>query len=52
MGSLLELAPLGMGEPEDVAYAAVFYLSDASRWLTRNYFIIDGGLTIPMDIYA
>ena len=52
MGDLLELAPLGLGEPEDVAYAAVFYLSDASRWITRNYFIVDGGLTIPMDIYA
>lgn len=52
MGGLLELAPLGLGEPEDVAYAAVFYLSDASRWLTRNYFVVDGGLTIPMDIYA
>src|SRR5256885_4561031 len=37
----LELAPLGLGEPEDVAYAAVFYLSDASRWLTRNYFIVE-----------
>jgi NAD(P)-dependent dehydrogenase (short-subunit alcohol dehydrogenase family) len=52
MGDLLELAPLGLGEPEDVAYAAAFYLSDASRWITRNYFIVDGGLTIPMDIYA
>lgn len=52
MGGLLELAPLGLGEPEDVAHAAVFYLSDASRWITRNYFIVDGGLTIPMDIYA
>ncbi|MGE8398598.1 MAG: SDR family NAD(P)-dependent oxidoreductase [Burkholderiales bacterium] len=52
MEDLLELAPLGLGEPQDVAYAAVFYLSDASRWITRNYFIIDGGLTIPMDIYA
>jgi NAD(P)-dependent dehydrogenase (short-subunit alcohol dehydrogenase family) len=52
MANLLELAPLGLGEPEDVAYAAVFYLSDASRWITRNYFIVDGGLTIPMDIYA
>lgn len=47
-----KLAPLGMGEPEDVAYAAVFYLADASRWVTRNYFIVDGGLTVPMDIYA
>ncbi|MBO9648002.1 MAG: SDR family oxidoreductase [Variovorax sp.] len=52
MGDLLELAPLGLGEPEDIGGAAVFYLSDASRWITRNYFVIDGGLTIPMDIYA
>lgn len=52
MGELLVSAPLGPGEPEDVAYAAVFYLSDASRWVTRTYFVIDGGLTIPMDIYA
>ncbi|MPT05102.1 MAG: SDR family oxidoreductase [Delftia sp.] len=47
-----QLGPLGIGEPEDVAYAAIFYLSDASRWITRNYFIIDGGLTAAMDIYA
>lgn len=48
----VKLTPLGLGEPEDVAYAAVFYLSDASRWVTRNYFVVDGGLTVPMDIYA
>lgn len=48
----LNQTPLGMGEPEDVAYAAVFFLSDASRWITRNYFIIDGGLTAATDIYA
>lgn len=47
-----KLTPLGLGEPEDIAYAAVFYLSDASRWVTRNYFVVDGGLTVPMDIYA
>jgi NAD(P)-dependent dehydrogenase (short-subunit alcohol dehydrogenase family) len=52
MDSLFDLTPLGMGEPEDVAYAAVFYLSDASRWITRNYFILDGGFSAPMDIYA
>jgi len=52
MADLLTLAPLGLGEPEDVAYAAVFYMSDASRWITRNYFVVDGGLTVPMDIYA
>lgn len=47
-----QLAPLGLGEPEDVARAAVFFLADASRWITRNYFIVDGGLTVPMDVYA
>lgn len=46
------LAPLGMGKPSDVAHAAIYYLADASRWVTRNYFIVDGGLTVPMDIYA
>lgn len=52
MEELINLTPLGIGEPEDVAHAAVYFLSDASRWITRNYFIVDGGLTIPMDIYA
>lgn len=52
MGDLLNLAPLGLGEPADVANATMFYLSDASRWITRTYFVVDGGLTIPMDIYA
>ena len=51
LDALVELAPLGLGEPEDVANAAVFYLSDASRWITRTYFVVDGGLTIPMSIY-
>lgn len=48
----LEQTPLGMGEPEDVAYAVLFFLSNASRWITRNYFIIDGGLTAAADVYA
>ena len=39
------LAPLGLGEPEDVANAAVFFLSDASRWITRTTLQLDGGLT-------
>lgn len=52
MDELFALTPLGMGEPADIAHAAIFYLSDASRWITRNYFVVDGGLSIPMDIYA
>lgn len=38
--------PLGFGKPEDVANAAVFMLSDASRWITGTTLVMDGGLTI------
>lgn len=34
------------GRPEEVAYAAVYFLSDASVWVTGTDFIIDGGKTI------
>jgi NAD(P)-dependent dehydrogenase (short-subunit alcohol dehydrogenase family) len=34
--------PLGLGRPEDVANAAVFFLSDASRWITGQSLIMDG----------
>jgi NAD(P)-dependent dehydrogenase (short-subunit alcohol dehydrogenase family) len=37
--------PLGFGEPEDVANAAVYLLSPASRWVTGTTLVIDGGLT-------
>jgi len=47
---LLDITPLGLGEPIDVAHAAVFLLSDASRWMTRSLFIADGGLTSRMSI--
>jgi len=36
--------PLGLGQPEDVAHAAVFFLSDASRKITGSVFHIDGGI--------
>ncbi|MDH6149720.1 MULTISPECIES: SDR family NAD(P)-dependent oxidoreductase [Paraburkholderia] len=38
--------PLGFGKPEDVANAAVFLLSNASRWITGTTLVMDGGLTI------
>ena len=38
--------PLGLGQPEDVAHAAVFLLSAASRWITGTTLTIDGGHTI------
>jgi NAD(P)-dependent dehydrogenase (short-subunit alcohol dehydrogenase family) len=38
--------PLGFGKPEDVANAAIFFLSSASRWITGTTLVMDGGLTI------
>ena len=38
--------PLGLGLPEDVANAAIFFLSSASRWITGTTLIIDGGHTV------
>lgn len=35
--------PLGLGETTDVANAAVFLMSDESRWITGIDLIIDGG---------
>ena len=37
--------PLGIGTPEDIAYAAIYLLSGASRWITGQSLIIDGGYT-------
>ena len=33
------------GEPVDVAYGAVYLLSDASSWVTGHSLVIDGGIT-------
>ena len=38
--------PLGLGKTEDIANACVFLLSDASRWITGQNLVIDGGYTI------
>jgi len=38
--------PLGRyGEPEDIAWAIIYLLSDASNWVTGTNMVIDGGLT-------
>lgn len=36
--------PLGPGSPADVANTATFLLSDASRWITGQNIIVDGGI--------
>jgi NAD(P)-dependent dehydrogenase (short-subunit alcohol dehydrogenase family) len=38
--------PLGFGEPEDVAWTSVYLLSDASRWMTGNNLVLDGGYSV------
>ena len=38
--------PLGLGETTDISSACVFLLSDASRWITGQNLIIDGGFTM------
>jgi len=34
------------GTPEEVAYAAVYLLSDATQWITGSSLLIDGGYTL------
>jgi NAD(P)-dependent dehydrogenase (short-subunit alcohol dehydrogenase family) len=38
--------PLGLGEPQDVAGASIFLLSDAAKWITGTAIVIDGGFTL------
>lgn len=37
--------PLGLGKTTDVSNACIYLLSDASRWMTGQNLIIDGGYT-------
>lgn len=38
--------PLGRyGEPEDIAYAIIYLLSEASSWVTATNLVIDGGVS-------
>lgn len=37
--------PLGYGEVIDIALPVIFLLSDASRWITGQSIVIDGGRT-------
>jgi NAD(P)-dependent dehydrogenase (short-subunit alcohol dehydrogenase family) len=43
---LLQMHPIGrLGEPEDVAWAAVYLASDEARWVTGASLMVDGGYT-------
>lgn len=34
------------GTPEEIAYAVIYFLSDASKWVTGTSFLIDGGISL------
>ena len=40
--SIIDMHPLGLGKPEDIANACTFLLSDASRWITGTNLIVGG----------
>lgn len=42
---MIKAHPLGIGMPEDVAFACIYLLSDASRWVTGTNLVVDGGYT-------
>jgi len=45
---MLRLTPMRtLGEPEDIATAALFFASGASRWVTGKILSIDGGAESP-----
>lgn len=37
--------PFGLGQPEDIAYAALYLASDESKYMTGAELVIDGGYT-------
>lgn len=43
MDKFEKMMPLGFGEPGDVANAAIYLLSDASRWVTGSNMVLGGG---------
>ena len=43
----LEHYPLGRyGQPNDIAYASVYLLSDAASWVTGTNLLVDGGVSL------
>ena len=49
---LAKIIPLKrVGQPEDIANAALFLLSDQSKYITGTELIVDGGITSKPNSY-
>ena len=45
--AISQMIPLHrLGEPEDIAHAALFLASDASSWITGTCIVVDGGMLL------
>lgn len=45
--AVAQMVPLQrLGEPEDIANAALFLGSDASSWMTGSMLVVDGGMLL------
>ena len=42
--------PLGLGETADIVNAAEFLVSEASRWITGQQIVVDGGRSVNISI--
>lgn len=42
---IARMHPLGIGKPEDIAWAAVYLASDESRYMTGAPLLVEGGIT-------
>jgi NAD(P)-dependent dehydrogenase (short-subunit alcohol dehydrogenase family) len=42
--ALVARHPLGLGQPDDVAWAALYLASDEARWVTGVALPVDGGV--------
>jgi NAD(P)-dependent dehydrogenase (short-subunit alcohol dehydrogenase family) len=40
---VIDMHPLGLGRPEDVAASIAFLLADTARWITGSVLCVDGG---------
>lgn len=46
MQPYLDTYPLGVGQPDDIAHAVAYLMSDASKWQTGTTMRLDGGATL------